>query len=70
MQSIGTRDLKAHLSAYLRAASEGETIVVTRHGIGIAVLRPLGQEFDDLRRLLGSGQAHWSGRRPGSRREA
>lgn len=69
VQSVGVRDLKAHLSAYLRAASAGETIVVTRHGVDFAVLRSADGEAEGLRRLLASGRATWSGRRPSQPRD-
>lgn len=58
------RELKAHLSAYVRAARSGETIVVTRHGVDFAVLRALDRETEGLQRLLDSDRVTWSGRRP------
>ena len=36
--------LKAHLSEYLRRASEGECIIVTDRGRQIAELRPVSRE--------------------------
>jgi prevent-host-death family protein len=64
MQSVGVQCLKARLSEYLRLASDGETIVVIRHGVDFVVLRPAAGEKEGIRRLLESGQAKWSGQRP------
>jgi prevent-host-death family protein len=61
MQSVGVRDLKAHLSQYLRRASHGETILVTRHGRDFVIIRAAQGEHEGLRDLLRSGKARWSG---------
>ena len=39
--NVGVRELKAHLSAYLKRAAAGEHITVTDHGAPIAVLGPV-----------------------------
>ena len=62
MQSVGVRELKAHLSRYLRQASHGETILVTCHGKDLVVIRAAQGEHEGLRELLKSGRARWSGR--------
>jgi prevent-host-death family protein len=62
--SIGVRDLKAHLSEYLQAASRGETVVVTRHGADFVIIRAASGENEGLRALLESPRVRWSGRRP------
>jgi prevent-host-death family protein len=41
MASVGVRDLKAHLSAYVQRAAAGESIVITDHGKPVARLAPL-----------------------------
>ena len=61
MQSVGVRELDAHLSRYLRRASLGETILVTRHGKDLVVIRAAQGEHEGLRELLRSGRARWSG---------
>lgn len=38
MVQVGTRELKAHLSEYLRKAQAGERVVVTSHGRPVAQL--------------------------------
>ena len=62
MQSMGIRELRAHLSRYLRQASLGETILVTRHGRHFVIIRSALGEHDGLCELLRSGRASWSGR--------
>jgi len=59
MTSVGIRDLKAHLSRYLRSVSGGEEIVVTDRGRPIAriVSEPRGKQTpgDRLKRLEEDG---------------
>ena len=43
---VGVRDLKAHLSAYLRRAAAGERITVTERGQPVAVIGPVPQRVD------------------------
>jgi prevent-host-death family protein len=50
MKTASVADLKAHLSAYLKAIEQGP-VVITRNGKPVAVLVPPGDE-DDLERLL------------------
>ena len=40
MKTVGIRELKNSLSAYVREAQEGETIVVTDRGAPVAQLGP------------------------------
>jgi prevent-host-death family protein len=41
MTKVGIRELKAHLSEYLRKVKDGENLTITEHGEDIAVLQPL-----------------------------
>jgi prevent-host-death family protein len=50
MKIASVADLKAHLSAYLKASARGP-VVVTRNGKAVAVLVAVGDE-EDLERLL------------------
>ncbi len=50
MKIASVADVKAHFSAYLRAAEQGP-VIVTRNGKAVAVLVPAGDE-EDLERLL------------------
>ena len=42
MKTSGIRDLKAHLSSYVREVEQGESILVTDRGRVVAELRPPG----------------------------
>jgi prevent-host-death family protein len=42
MRSIGSYELKTHLSEVLDAVEHGQTVVVTRHGKPIARISPNG----------------------------
>lgn len=44
MKTAGVRDLKAHLSGYLRDVASGEVVLVTDRGRVVAELRPPGAE--------------------------
>ena len=39
MTTVGIRELKAHLSEYLRLVGEGEKVVVTHRGKDVAVIQ-------------------------------
>ena len=41
MSTVGIRDLKNHLTAYLRRTRKGEEIVVTDRGRPIALIQPI-----------------------------
>ncbi len=45
--NVAVRELKDHLSEYLKRASEGEDVTVTSHGKPIARLAPLPPEPED-----------------------
>jgi len=64
MTTVGIRELKAHLSSYLRLVQNGESVVVTDRGREIAVIETPGTERDALRRLMDSGLVRWSGGKP------
>jgi prevent-host-death family protein len=44
MKSVGAVEAKTHLNELLRRVSSGETIRITRRGIPIAKLVPIGSE--------------------------
>jgi antitoxin (DNA-binding transcriptional repressor) of toxin-antitoxin stability system len=46
MKAVGVRDLKAHLSSYLRDVAAGEVVLVTDRGRVVAELRLPGREPD------------------------
>ncbi|MDE3076597.1 MAG: type II toxin-antitoxin system prevent-host-death family antitoxin [Chloroflexota bacterium] len=40
---VGIRELKTHLSSYIKSAERGETIIVTDNGVPIARIEPFKQ---------------------------
>jgi len=64
--AAGVKDLKDHLSEYLRRAEAGERIVITDRGKPLAMLSPVDED-DDVRfawELVKQGKASWSGGKP------
>ena len=43
--TVGIRDLKAHLSAYLKQVQQGQTIIITSHGKPIAQIIPITEDL-------------------------
>lgn len=63
-QETGIRELKTHLSAYLRRVKAGETIVITDRGTPIGRIVPVGTSLDERMEALGqAGLIAWSGKR-------
>ena len=63
MKAVGVKDLKAHLSEYLRAVKGGETVLITDRNNVVAELRPPSHRHaapdsleDVLDRLAESGE--------------
>ncbi len=52
MKTVGVRELKAKLSAYLRLAQDGESIVVTQRGRPVVELRAVSPAVDDRQAVL------------------
>jgi antitoxin (DNA-binding transcriptional repressor) of toxin-antitoxin stability system len=58
MKVVGIKQLKAHLSEYIRLAKAGETVLVTERDDVVAELRParrqtpVGEDLDDLLEAL------------------
>ncbi len=48
MKKVGTRELKANLSAYLQQVREGEVIYVTSHGQVVAELKRPSAGYAEL----------------------
>jgi prevent-host-death family protein len=55
-ETVGVRELRQHLSAYLRRVREGERLIVTERNRPVAELVPLGREHPGLRRLVAEGR--------------
>jgi len=64
MITVGIRELKAKLSSYIDRARNGEQVVVTDHGVEVAVINPVSKERRAILTLVNEGVAHWSGGKP------
>ena len=54
---MSVRDLRQHLSRYLRRVERGERLVVTERRRPVALLGPLPEEDDILDHLIAIGEA-------------
>ena len=66
MVMVGVKELKDHLSEYLRRVHQGERLVVTERGKAVAALGPLEDHPDAscAWQLVGRGVAAWRGGKP------
>lgn len=74
MATAGVRELKNHLTSYLRRTQAGESVVVTDRGRPVAILGPVpesvtGESLEQrLARLAGRGLVALPSRLPARRR--
>ena len=60
---VNIRELKAHLSKYLRKVKEGQTVLITERGKPIGRIIPEGEPLEDrLSKIVSAGLAEWSGK--------
>ncbi len=66
MDTVGIRELKAHLSRHLRRVRSGTRLVVTERGRAIASINPVDTPSDVewAHALVAAGRAQWSGVKP------
>lgn len=66
METVGIRDLKAHLSRHLKRVRSGARLMVTERGRSIATISPVESpaDVDWADRLVAAGRAQWSGGKP------
>ena len=66
MVGVGIRELKTHLSEYLRRVERGATIRVTVRGRTIATIEPpvASREASWIREMAAEGRIAWSGGKP------
>ena len=72
MSHVGVRELKNHLSRYLKRVQGGEEILITERGRSVAriVQAPSSHFKQSLEPLLREGAVRWSGGKPrGARRK-
>ena len=64
MKTVGAYEAKTHLAQLLDRVANGETITITRHGVPVAVLRPVGQGGSiPVSRIIGQIKKMRKGRR-------
>jgi prevent-host-death family protein len=60
--SVGTRELKNRLSAYLRRVKAGETVIITDRGKPVGKIMPIQADLTDLlKQLAEAGIIEWNG---------
>jgi prevent-host-death family protein len=66
MNTVGIRELKAHLSRHLKRVRSGVRLTVTERGRSIATISPVETPADVAwaHRLVAEGRARWSGGKP------
>jgi prevent-host-death family protein len=66
MDTVGIRDLKAHLSQHLKRVRSGVHLVVTERGKTIATINPVEAptNVDWAHQLVAEGHAQWNGGKP------
>lgn len=57
METVSVRDLRQHLSRYLRRVAAGERLVVTERRRPVAMLGPLPENTDILDLMIATGEA-------------
>ena len=62
--NVGVRELKMHLSRYLRQVKAGKTIIITEHGKPIGQLMPAALPLEErLQAMIRAGLATWNGQK-------
>lgn len=60
--SVGIRELKNHLSKYLRRVKKGEVIIITEHGQPVGQILPIQDDVKGrLLDLAAAGVIEWNG---------
>lgn len=63
-RNVGVRELKTHLSEYLRQVKAGRTIVITERGREVGRLVPAAHSREErLQGMLQAGLLAWSGKK-------
>lgn len=66
METVGIRELKAHLSRHLKRVRSGARLVVTERGRSIATISPIAAQPSVAwaQALIEAGRARWNGGKP------
>ena len=60
--SVGLRELKTHLSEYMRQVKSGRTIVITEHGRAVGLIVPAPKSLDErIQSMQAAGLLEWNG---------
>jgi prevent-host-death family protein len=63
--NVGLRELKTHLSQYMRQVKSGDTILITEHGRPVGRIVPAPKSLDDqIQAMLDGGLIEWNGQHP------
>jgi prevent-host-death family protein len=61
-RTVGLRELKTHLSEYMRQVKAGQTIVITEHGRPVGRLVPAPRTTEQqIQAMIDAGLAQWNG---------
>ena len=64
LKTVGVRELKARLSAYVDEVKSGKTIVITEHGKPVGQITPVTKSLEQrLHELTKSGNYAWNGQK-------
>ena len=62
--TVGIRELKRHLSSYIREARSGASVIITNRGEPVARLMPMGRSLEErMGDLVDAGLLGWSGKK-------
>jgi prevent-host-death family protein len=66
METVGIRELKAHLSRHLKRVRAGTRLSITERGRAIATISPVevSDDVDWAHRLVAEGRGQWKGGKP------
>lgn len=66
MPTIGIRELKAHLSRYLKRVEAGERLTIAHHGRPIVTMVPavVSPRVEWVEAMVADGKAIWGGGKP------
>ena len=66
MNTVGIRELKAHLSRHLRRVRSGTRLVITERGRAIACIEPIepAPDVEWAHAMVVAGRARWGGGKP------
>ena len=63
-KEAGIRELKTHLSAYLRRVKAGETIIITERGTPVGRIVLIGASLENqMEALVHAGLVSWNGKK-------